>query len=426
MKLDTTDILLFINFFLLAIAILALHYYAYRLRHVLRRSEELRKEAENYQKLFNTTWDGVFQTDEEWRLISINRAGAQILGYTNPESLLESEAKTFCSFLNSEHCDTVCQDILCEGFLQNCLIEFTQKGGHPGFLELTANVYRDEEGGLAGFEGIFRDVTRRVRAEQELRNYSENLEKLVLDKTQEILTLERKKLQLESLASLGQMVATIVHEIRNPLSSIKIGLTTLLKRSPLEERDRHCLELATLEVGNLERILQDLLNFSKPLEIHSVAQDVNVVLDLALVQMTEDLTQAGITVKREMPSDLPRIQVDSGRLQQVFFNILINAKEAMQKGGTITVRTTEIPDERIVCVDVTDEGQGIDKETLDHIFEPFYSTKEKGSGLGLTVVQKIIEAHGGTIGIESQKGKGTTVRMEFPYDEMNPKKTDGE
>ena len=426
MKLDTTDILLFINFFLLAIAILALHYYAYRLRHVLRRSEELRREAENYQKLFNTTWDGVFQTDEEWRFVSINRAGALILGCANPESLLEGEASTFSTFLNPDQCDALCQDIVRDGFLQNRLVEFIQKDGQSGFLELTANVYKDEEGGLAGFEGIFRDVTRRVRAEQELRNYSENLEKLVLEKTQEILALERKKLQLESLASLGQMVATIVHEIRNPLSSIKIGLTTLLKRSPLEERDRHCLELATLEVGNLERILQDLLNFSKPLEIHSIAQDVNVVLDLALVQMMEGLTQAGITLKREMPSDLPRIQVDSGRLQQVFFNILINAKEAMQKGGTITVRTTEIPDRRIVRVDVTDDGQGIDKDTLDHIFEPFYSTKEKGSGLGLTVVQKIIEAHGGTIGIESQPGEGTTVRMDFPYDEMNPNKSDGE
>ena len=420
MKLDTTDILLFINFFLLAIAILALHYYAYRLRHVLRRSEELRKEAENYQKLFNTTWDGVFQTDTDWRFVSINRAGALILGCANPESLLEGEANTFSSFLNPERCDTLCQDILREGFLQNCLIEFTQKDGQSGFLELTANVQQDVEGDIVGFEGIFRDVTRRVRAEQELRNYSENLEKLVLDKTQEILALERKKLQLESLASLGQMVATIVHEIRNPLSSIKIGLTTLLKRTPLEERDRHCLELATLEVGNLERILQDLLNFAKPLEIHSIAQDVNVVLDLALVYMTEDLTQAGITMNREMPSDLPRIQVDSGRLQQVFFNILINAKEAMRKGGTITVRTKEVPDRRLVRVEVIDQGHGIDKETLDHIFEPFYSTKAKGSGLGLTVVQKIIEAHGGTIGIESHTGKGTTVRIEFPYNEMNP------
>lgn len=407
--------LLFINFFLLAITILALYYYVFRLRFELKRSDQLRKEAEKFQELFNTTWDGVFLTDQEGRFLSINPAGARVLGFENAEQLLDSKLYTKDLFVHPKERERYRKQILQDGYLQNCLLEVQRKDGESVFLELTADPQFTDDGEVSGFEGIFRDVTLRIRMEEELRNYSENLVKLVEEKSEEIISLERKKIHLESLAFLGQMVGTIVHEIRNPLSSIKIGLTALLKRTPLKQRDRRCLELATLEVTHLEHILRDLLNFAKPLEIQSISQNMNIVLDLALSRLAEDLKQAGISLNKEFASNLPLVKMDTGRFQQVFYNVLINAKEALHDGGTISVRTQSIPDKGMVRVEISDNGSGIRKDALKHIFKPFYSTKEKGTGLGLTVVQKIVEAHGGTVGIESRLKQGTKLWVELPF-----------
>ena len=414
MQYDTTDILLFVNFFILAITILVLHYYTLRLRYAWKRADQLHKEAQKYKELFNSTWDGVFLTDEDGRFLIINQAGAQILGYKNPDNLLESRSKTINFFLQTESESKLREEIVREGYIRNRMIEFKRKNRKKGFLELTAHVHKDEKGKIVGFEGIFRDITQRIQAENDLKAYSKDLERLVEEKTQEIVTLERKRIHLESLAALGEMVATIVHEIRNPLSSIKMGLTALLKRTSFEQQDQECVELATMEVTSLERVLNDLLNFSRPSDIKSHIQNINEIVELALAQMNEDFKRTGITIKRELAANLPRIFVDSGRLEQVFFNLLINAKDAMPNGGNVVVRTSVSDDSSILRIEILDEGHGIAEGKMFLLFEPFFSTKENGTGLGLTIVQRIIEAHGGKISIESQVGKGTTARIELP------------
>jgi two-component system sensor histidine kinase AtoS len=207
----------------------------------------------------------------------------------------------------------------------------------------------------------------------------------------------------------------IVHEIRNPVSSVKVGLTALLKRDSLGHKERSYVELAALEVSNLERIFHDLLDYSKPLEIHSEPQSINRVLDLSLIQVNDEFDQTGISLKREFAEDLPRVNADSGRLQQVFINILMNARDAMKKGGMISVQTKEIAKKRMVCVEVADEGEGIEKNKLKRLFEPFYSTKDRGTGLGLPIVKRIIDAHGGRVEVQSKRGEGTKVIVELPH-----------
>lgn len=415
MRISLTDFLLFLNFFLLSMAGLAIYYYSYRLRQELKRSNKLRKEAEKYQSLCNTIWDGVFQADATGRFTFINRAGAQIFGYDDPKELTDAGFETNALFFQREHRKQLRKKTMDEGFLRNFMFELKRKDGELVSIEITANVLRDEEGNHVGYEGIFRDVTQRVRTEKELINYSENLEKMVQKKTEEVVTLEKKRLQLESLANVGQTVAMIVHEIRNPVSSVKVGLTALLKRDSLVGKDRGYVELAALEVSNLERIFHDLLDYSKPLEIHSEPQNINGVLDLALVQVSDDFDEMGVSLKREFAEELPRVNVDSGRLQQVFINILINARDAMKKGGTIFMQTKKIAEKRMVCVEVADEGEGIAKNKLKRLFEPFYSTKDRGTGLGLPIVKRIVEAHGGSVEVQSKRGKGTKVVVELPY-----------
>ena len=415
LKVNLTDFLLFANFFLLSMAGLAIYYYSYRLRQELKRSNILRKEAEKYQSLCNTIWDGVFQADATGQFTFINRAGAQIFGYEDPKELMDAGFETNDLFLQKKHRGQLRKKTLDEGFLKNFLAEIRRRDGEAVSIEITANVLRDEGGNHIGYEGIFRDVTQRVRTEKELINYSENLEKMVQKKTGEVVALEKKRLHLESLATIGQTVAMIVHEIRNPVSSVKVGLTGLLRRDSLTGKDRSYVELAALEVSNLERVLNDLRDYSKPLEILLKPQNINDVLDLALAQLSDEFVETGISLMREFAEDLPSVNVDSGRLQQVFINVLMNARDAMKKGGTISVQTKEIAEKRMVCVGVADEGEGIAKNKLKRLFEPFYSTKDRGTGLGLPIVKRIIEAHGGRVEVQSKRGKGTRVIVELPH-----------
>lgn len=413
---EITESLLFLNFFFLALALLAVYYYAYRLKHVLRRSEALRKVAQKYQDLFNTTWDGVFVNDKDGKFISINNAGAKILGFKSAEEMLAKGTTTRDFYLSDKQREDLFNQMLKWGFVQSHLLEINKHGGERGFIELTTHLIKDKDGQISGFDGIFRDVTFRVKAEKELKEYSENLEYLVDEKSREIIQLESRKIHLESLASLGQMVAIIVHEIRNPLSSVKMGLTTLNKRARLDDSNEQCLTLARDEVSHLERILKDLLSFAKPLDIQSESKDINTVLEHSIAQMQPAMIAEGIAIEKDLAENIPHSQIDAGRLEQVFYNLLLNAKEASPEGGNITARTRINENEKTILIEIEDQGQGMAPVTVEKIWDPFYSSKPMGTGLGLTVVKTIVEAHGGQIEIESELYKGTIMKVEIPYD----------
>jgi two-component system NtrC family sensor kinase len=406
--------LLFINFFILSFTLLFVYYYAYRLRIVLKRSEKLRALAEKFRLLFDSTTEGVFQSDLQGNFILMNRGGANILGFESLEQLQKSGLKADDFYKSSQERSNILDQIRTHRVVNNLVMDAKRKNGDLFHLEFTAHGLFDEKDQLTGMEGIFRDVTQRVRLEGEIRSYSEDLEKKVRSKTEEIISLERERVQLEKLASLGKMGASIVHEIRNPLSSIKMGLTTILKRTALSEKDHRCLELATGEVTNLERILRDLLNFSKPQKLQFTEQNINMVLDIVLSQMKDDFQHMGISVEKYLSSSLPLVRMDMDRLSQVFINILLNAKQALPDGGSIRLRTAFDAESKMVLITIEDTGIGMDEDTVCKIFNPFFSTKNEGTGLGLTISEKIIEAHSGKIQIESRLGKGTAVHIALP------------
>ena len=411
------QILLWINFFLLSMTVLAAYHYAHRLKIELRRSDRLRKTAEKFQELFHSTSEGVYQTDMEGNVVLINRGGARILGYETPEELIRERPKAPDSYSDKKDRDLLLKRVLEEGKVENALLKVVKRNGDAMLIETTIHMKREKKSGeIAGFEGIFRDVTRRVAMEEEIRRYSMDLEKKVKKKTEEVLALERKRIELEKLASLGRVAATIVHEIKNPLTSIKMGLMTLRKRARLEERDVNCLDLARREVAHLERFLRDLLNFAKPQEMKFVEHDIDHVLDITLKQIEQELDEEHVRLKRESVPHLPRVWIDSDRMSQVFMNILLNAKRVLKGGGEIIVRTTSEPESGLLSIEFEDNGPGIKKHDLEHVFEPFFSTSSDGTGLGLTVVQRIVEAHAGRVDIESKFRQGTKVTISLPVE----------
>lgn len=220
--------------------------------------------------------------------------------------------------------------------------------------------------------------------------------------------------QTEKLTALGRMAAGIAHEINNPMGGILVYSTMLMDQVEEEGPLREGLEVIVQETLRCKRIIQELLDFSRERAPLKKTADINAVLEKAIRILENEFHLRHIQLASRMSSDLPQILLDANQIEQVFINILINALEATQEKGTITVSTTVHPDGQRVTIEITDTGSGISPEHLDRIFEPFFSTKEKGTGLGLSVSFGIIQNHQGEIKVSSLSGKGTSFSIHLP------------
>ena len=337
----------------------------------------------------------------------INRGGAFLLGYDDPQSLLASGSRIQDFFVDPAEWKKLAERILSSGLVnQNVQIQTFHKG--KIWIELTFHK-RPVSPEQNHIEGIFRDVTERLAMQEELKSYSENLEQKVIEKTEALLQLERHKFNLEKLAATGQLVAQLVHELRNPLSSIKMGLTSVRKRAVLEKANARIIEIAIRETVHLELMMKELLAFARPEALQFNPCQINDVLN-------ETLNSAGCELTREF-KPLPDIPIDRNRMQQVFTNLIMNAQQAADNDRRLVIRTG-VQADGSVFTDIQDFGRGIPPDHVEHIFDPFFSRREGGTGLGLTVVKTIVEAHGGTVAIESEPGRGTTFRIRFPVRDL--------
>ena len=227
----------------------------------------------------------------------------------------------------------------------------------------------------------------------------------------EKLQLERKLLQSERLAAVGQAVAHVVHELKNPLMIIG-GFTGQIKKNPAGYRDLKKLDMILEEVARLERLVAGLGDFTKTYTLLKRQADITSLLRDVIKIMTEIYPQDQYGFREFLPDETREIACDPDKLKQVFINIISNGFEAMENGGSITVSIKNLPDG--VEVRITDEGIGIPEESLANIFEPFYTTRKRGSGLGLSISYKIIQAHNGDISAISEPGRGTTFVIRLP------------
>lgn len=221
-------------------------------------------------------------------------------------------------------------------------------------------------------------------------------------------------LQTEKLSALGRMAAGIAHEINNPLAGVLLFSTNLLKKAPPEGPFREGLEIIIQETLRCKTIIQDLLEFSRPSEPKTFLTNVNKVIVKALHLLDNEFRLHHIRVEMDLSKQLPEILIDENQIEQIFVNLLLNAIQAIEEQGTVTVRSYITPDRKKVAIDVIDTGCGIPQENMSKIFEPFFSTKPKGTGLGLAVTYGIVQKHGGRIYAFSQPGKGSRFIVELP------------
>ena len=222
-------------------------------------------------------------------------------------------------------------------------------------------------------------------------------------------------LQAEKLTSLGQMAASIAHEINNPLAGVLV-YTKLLSKKVTDDTSKKEDTLSYLskmesEVSRCSRIIRNLLDFARQTEPMLRLVDINQVLEQVLSMVGHQAKLQNIEVIREFSPSLPKVMGDFDQLQQVFTNLILNAIQAMPDGGKLTLRNSVTDDE--IQIDIQDTGLGIPKENLSQLFTPFFTTKEKdkGVGLGLAVVHGIVERHKGRIKVKSEVGKGTTFSI---------------
>ena len=226
---------------------------------------------------------------------------------------------------------------------------------------------------------------------------------------------EIKTRRLESLASLTNVAAAVAHEIKNPLAAISIHLQ-LLKKMPAEktscEKAKKHIFVIEEEIERLNKIVVDFLFAVRPLKFEFAPVDVNAILKNLCETFFDEFDGKGITMSLNLAENLPKIQGDERFLRQVFMNILTNAGAAMPSGGFLDIATNAKTD--FITVTVSDSGQGILPENLNKIFEPYFTTKHDGTGLGLTIAYKIIKEHGGDISVYSDFGMGTSFRFMLP------------
>jgi len=255
-------------------------------------------------------------------------------------------------------------------------------------LEVIAAVLKDDEGAVTGRIALFRDLS-------------------------ELQHLRKEVERSQRFAAVGRLAAVVAHEIRNPLSSIKGFATYFRQRYAAVPDDVKVADILIQEVERLNRVISELLEYSRPLSLNRTRTNLAELVRNTLRTIEGQAQEKGVDLRADLPADVTEAAIDPDRMTRVFLNLFLNALAAMDKGGVLSVSIAR-QDDRTLRATVSDTGAGIRGEDIGRIFEPYFTTKPSGTGLGLAIVQRIVEAHGGEIGLASEPGKGTTFTILLP------------
>ncbi len=347
---------------------------AYLVRRAL---DEMRTYTRNVQE---SMANGLITVDQSMRVATFNPTALEILRKTRAEV----EGSHVSDLLPLE--DEIKQVLSDPNAVLEKEVNISDEHKPKAFLALSVSALKEPDSTVSrGAVIILRDMTM-------------------------IRELEQKVALNEKFAALGRLSAGVAHEIRNPLNSIRGFIQYFQKKLSLDEEDYRHTELMLTEVDRLNRVISKLLAYSKPREPRLTIRSIDEILDHCTRVLSQEAEAAGVQVVRTPSDDLPLVLMDTDQMTQVFLNILLNAIQATPRGGQVFVRRTNRADGKLLVV-VEDTGEGIPRGNLDKLFDPFFSTKKKGTGLGLPIVKSIVEGHDGEIEVESEPGQGTRITV---------------
>ena len=361
---------------------------------------ELQRSNAFLHKLLQSACDGVIVADKKGKIIIFNDAAAQVSGYSVKEALAGLNIRDIYPE------DAVAYDIMAKlrseeyggiGKLKKYRIRIVGKSGEHIPISLYAAIIY-ENGKEMGTIGFFHDLRERFHIQKKL------------EKTQHQL------LQSEKMASLGTLAAGVAHQLNNPLGGIILYSKLILEEYDLPQGAQDDIQRILKDAQRGRDTVKALLEFARQSRQFMKPQDINYIVEQILFLLENQSLFQNIHISKSLSDKLPRVNGDPQQLNHVFMNLFLNAAQAMEGHGELTISTELSRNLDRIIITIRDTGPGIPQKHLPHIFEPFYTTKDegKGTGLGLSVVFTIVENHGGTISADSQEGQGTTFVVELP------------
>lgn len=354
-----------------------------------KRVEKLLEESrQQYKSLFEYNTEIVYMTDLDGTIMKVNPQFKAVTGYSPEETI----GKNIYDISPDRFKEKVKEDftsILEHKKPRTCEFEFRHKNGGQITLQCTA-LPIIVNGQIAGIIGYGKDVTKLRQAEERLR-------------------------RTEKLSVVGELSASVAHEIRNPLTSLK-GFVQLMQLE--DEKHQFYYQIMQEELDRINHIVGELLLLAKPQDICFTKADIQTILFNVISLLKTEASMHNVEIEFLLKSDVFMIECEPNQLKQLFINIIKNAIEASNEGGKVVI--TLLSDDEQVTILVKDDGCGMSEERLNRIGEPFYSSKEKGTGLGLTVSFKIVQSHNGSIHFNSEKGNGTEAVIKLPVKKQTP------
>ncbi|TLS36680.1 PAS domain S-box protein [Pseudalkalibacillus caeni] len=343
---------------------------------------ELEDSEQRYKSLFQNNPDSMYSIGLDGKLLSVNPACEKVTGYTI-EELKAQDYENFIASNDKERVKKIYKSIM-GGATRKFHKTIIHKKGHRVDME-AIGFPMIVDGRIVGVYGIMVDITHQKKTEELLR-------------------------KSDKLSVVGQLAAAVAHEIRNPLTALK-GFIQLLYGG-LDGKGQY-YQIMLSELSRIETIISELLVLAKPQAVVFEEKNIHYLLSHVVTLLESQANLQNVQIFRSFGAYNPILKGEENQLKQVFINVMKNAIEAMPRGGRLIIETT-LEQDKYIGVRFKDSGEGIPKERLANLGEPFYTTKEKGTGLGLMISYKIIKEHNGMIEIKSEEGKGTTVEVLFP------------
>jgi PAS domain S-box-containing protein len=389
--------------------------------------EQVIKSEAFYHSLVESLPQHIIRKDVNERFTFANQKFCQLLGKPLDQIIGRTDFDFYPADLASKY-QTDDRYVIKTGRLFETVEVNQSPGGEKRFVNVIKSPIHDSKGRVMGIQGIFWDITERIRSEEDLRRAHEDLRK----SHAELKAAQLQLIQAGKMESIGTLAAGVAHEVKNPLATMTMGLNYLEKNMG-QEGDTTKMVLSEMReaIGRADKITRGLLDFAASRHLDVRPEDLNQILDRTLVLLRHEMNKQRIELVTELEPNLPHVAIEKNQIQQVFVNVFMNAIHAMSNGGTLRVRTFKqrvaqtardegsrssiqmFVGDTVVVTEIEDSGPGIPEENLAKIFDPFFTTKPTGvgTGLGLPVTKKIIELHGGTIDITNRKQGGVRVTI---------------